>query len=211
MNRAKQMRIGIALIAALGLGGCFTSPASRLHVAVFDLGDVVAAAAPSSAESVSGMPWLGTLEMTAPSWLDSRTMQYRLATEPAQRQSYVESRWAAVPAELLAASLRRQLGATSTNGEGCRLRIELDEWVQAFDAAGNSQAQLALRAGLYTARGDSQLARHALSLTAPAGRDARQGVAAFVALERQVASDLGQWLKTLEQREHTGLTDRCRP
>ncbi|HEX5393879.1 MAG TPA: ABC-type transport auxiliary lipoprotein family protein [Rhodocyclaceae bacterium] len=203
MNRAKRMRAGIALVVALTLtlGGCFTSPASRPNVAAFDLGEVVSAPALNT-------PWLGALDVTAPSWLDSRAMQYRLAAEPARRQSYAESRWAATPAELLATSLRRQLGATSVNGDGCRLRIELDEWVQSFDAEGNSQAQIALRAGLYTAKGDGQFARQAFSLKVSAGRDARQGVATFVALEQRLASDLGRWLTQLAKEQN--LPARCR-
>jgi cholesterol transport system auxiliary component len=201
VNRAKQMRLGIAVVIALSLGGCFTSPASRPNVAVFDLGEVVSAPA-------SNTLWLGALDVTAPSWLDSRAMQYRLVADPARRQSYAESRWAATPAELLAASLRRQLGGASGTGDGCRLRMELDEWVQSFDAEGNSQSQIALRAGLYTAKGDGLLARQAFSLKSPAGRDARQGVAAFVTLEQRLASDLGQWLSTLAKDQN--LPARCR-
>lgn len=200
MSRAKHLRTCIAL-AALGLGGCFTSPASRPNVAVFDLGESMTAPASSTS-------WLGALEVTAPSWLDSRAMQYRLAAEPARRQSYAESRWAATPAELLAAGLRRQLGAVSASGDGCRLRIELDEWVQSFDAEGNSQSQIALRAGLYTAKGDGLLARQGFAFKAPAGRDARQGVAAFVGLEQRVASDMGHWLTA--QAKEQNLPARCR-
>lgn len=198
VDRTKWMGVCAAIVAAFGLGGCLTRPAARANVAMFDLGDVTVMA--------PAQTWLGSVDVSAPSWLESRAMQYRLAAEPARRQSYAEHRWAANPSELLAAALRRQLGAV---GEGCRLHGELDEWVQAFDGDGNSTVQVALRAALLPARSDAVIGRQTFVAKAPAGRNAEQGVAAFVSLEQQVAGDMNQWL-TKVGKEQKDMAARCR-
>lgn len=206
MNRLSRRALAWAGIVglAIGVAACVGGPAARPVVALYDLGDVN--------EKGEGSPitaplWLGNLELSAPSWLDSRAMQYRLESEPARRQSFAENRWAATPAELLSAALRRQLGVS---GAGCRLKLELDEWIQTFDAAGQSRAQLAVRASLMAAKGDAVLARQSWLKEQPAGRDPRQGVAAFAALERTLAADLALWLASQEKAQKD-LSARCRP
>lgn len=189
----------LSLLMAALLTACVSGPAPRNEVAAYDLAGVTPLAD-------TGVP-LSVLDVQAPSWLDSRAMQYRRASEPARRQAFTESRWAATPAELLAVALRRQLAVGT--GDGCRLKVELDEWVQIFDGNGQSQVQLALRASLRTGRSDGVIARHALSLSQAGGNQARQGVAAFIDLEKQVAEELSGWLRKLAG-EQKGLVARCR-
>ena len=188
----------LSLVTAGLLAGCVSGPAPRHDVAAYDLGMVMPL-------SDSGVP-LAAVDVQAPSWLDSRAMQYRRESEPARRQAFTESRWAATPAELLAVALRRQLGAA---GEGCRLRVDLDEWVQVFDAGGQSQVQLALRASLRTGRSEGVVAQRTFALTQAGGDQARQGVAAFIDLEKQVAEGLSAWLRKLGS-EQKDLPVRCR-
>lgn len=192
--KMSMTKAGLMLLAALTLAAC-AGPAARINPAVYDLGPVQ-----SVAES-----GLAAIDVVAPSWLDSRAMQYRLDSRGAQRQSFSENRWAATPAELLAVALRRQLGATG--GQGCRLRLELDEWVQVFDAAGQSRLQLSLRASLYSQRG-ALLDRRVFNLEQPAGGNAQQGVDAVIILERQLAQGLAEWLERLG-RSPAALAERC--
>lgn len=188
-----------ALAAALLLSACLSGPATRPDVAVYDLGAVEPLAREGGVAPV--------VEVFAPSWLEGRAMQYRLAAEPARRQQFTESRWAAPPAELLAAALRRQLGANG--GAGCRLRIDLDEWVQVFDDAGQSRVSLALRASLNSSSSGESIAQRGFNLDQAAGGNARQGVAAAVALEKQLAQGLDDWLQGLAQKQRD-LATRCR-
>lgn len=205
-NVHRQMRwsrlIWICALGAglsTGLAACVGGPAARPVVASYDLGGI--------ASKDPAVSWLGAVDVTAPSWLDSRVMQYRLEAEPARRQAFAENRWAATPAELLAAALRRQLGAGSG---GCRLKVDLDEWIQTFDAAGQSRALVAARVGLYAPKGEAALARLTFQRELPAGRDPRQGVSAFAALEQQLAADLEQWL-IAQDKAQKDLAVRCRP
>ena len=110
------------LIAAL-LAGCTGLPKVAPAYAVHDFGgpDPVAARSP-------GVPLRG-LEVVAAPWLASTAIQYRLAyAQPTRRQAYVESRWAAQPAQLVELALKRAVrtgGEAGTSG-ACRLRVELD-------------------------------------------------------------------------------------
>ena len=190
----KSVRFLPALLALGLLAGCAGGPAQRANIAGYDFGAIAA--------SGPGIAGLERIEVRAPSWLGTTAMQYRLAADdPARRRSYAESRWVAPPAELVEAALRQRLIGEAA-GPGCRLVLELDEFVQTYDAAGNSRAQLALRASLSRKADNAVLARRAFSLEGGAGRDARGGVAAQAALQQQLASELAPWAQ--------GAAGQCR-
>ena len=137
------------------------------------------------------------LEVQAAPWLGTTAMGYRLATvQPTRRQAYAESRWAASPAQLVEVSLRRGL----TPGQGaCRLRVELDEFVQIFDTPDGSRGLVEVRVSLLPGRGEQVLAFHAFSVTRPAPvADAAGGVQALRAATRDLATDIEVWLASLE-------------
>lgn len=154
-----------------------------------------------------------TVEFGVPSWLATPAMQYRLAyADMGRRESYAASRWAAPPAELLEVALRRRLvsGSGEAGNSGCRLRLELDEFVQVFDAPKASRAVLDGRILLLVPRGDQILARRNLNLSRTAvTADAPGGVAAFVGLTEQVNNDTVVWLAKLAGDDPT-LVQRCR-
>jgi cholesterol transport system auxiliary component len=97
-------------------------------------------------------------EATAPAWLDSPALVYRLAyRDAAQPRAYAESRWVAPPAVLFTAQLRQRLVATTRSGvlvpgDGVRpaatLRVEVLEFSQVFDAPERSRAVVRVRAVL---------------------------------------------------------------
>ncbi|MGE5793931.1 MAG: ABC-type transport auxiliary lipoprotein family protein [Bacteroidota bacterium] len=97
-------------------------------------------------------------DATAPAWLDSPAIVYRLAyRDAAQPRAYVESRWVAAPAVLFTVQLRQRLVATTRSGvlapgDGVRpaatLRVEVQEFSHVFDAPERSRAVVRVRAVL---------------------------------------------------------------
>lgn len=198
------MRGMLVLTAALLLGGCVPNNVRQDEAAVFDLGET---AGPWTA------PLLRGVDVAAPSWLGGAGMQYRLAhVHAARRLAYADSRWAAPPAELIELALRRRAVASSRSGGAltidCRLRIDLDEFVQTFDSAQSSRVVLALRARLVS-RNEQPVASRAFMLErAAASADARGGVAAATAAVQGLGGELSEWLAALAG-EKSALVTRC--
>ncbi len=135
--------------------------------------------------------------VTAPAWLDSPALIYRLAYRNAsQPQAYAESRWVAPPAELFTAELRQRLAATTRSGvlapaDGVRtavtLRVELLEFSQVFDAPDRSHALVRVRAALVA---DGRLvAQTSLSADQPAASADAAGGARALTLAVDAAID----------------------
>jgi len=192
------MRI-LCLIVLL-LSGCATL---RHSPARYDLGTPKSGGGPPLALT------LATIEVRSPSWLETPLMQYRLAyAQDTRREAYADSRWVAPPAELVELALQRRLLTGGAPAPGCRLVVELDEFVQAFDRPGESQALLEARAMLLSPRGGSLLARQRFSERQPAGADAGSGVAALSITTARLGSDLGTWLD--RAADSPGIAARCR-
>lgn len=156
---------------------------------------------------------VAAVDVQASSWLAGPVMHYRLAyAEPLRRQSYAESRWAAPPAEMLEAFLKRRIvfGQPDFSGAGCRLQLVLVELEQRFDDPQKSLVTLDVRALLTPVRGSEVLSRRAFQIqqTAPAP-DARGGVAAARDAVQALADDLGIWLGAIS-REKPAIVERCR-
>lgn len=195
---------GMMILAATLLAGCVPNMVRQGEMAVYVFG-------PPTGEWRGGLP-LEDVHVTAPSWLGSPAMQYRLRFDDAERRrGYTESRWAAPPAELLEQVLRRWMLArdAGASGLGCRLHVQLDELEQIFDAPESSRAVLAVRAVLKS-RGDMQLARQSFILerTAPTA-DARGGLKAVSAAVQGLADEMNDWLSQVKQAS-PALAERCR-
>ncbi|KAB2968608.1 ABC-type transport auxiliary lipoprotein family protein [Zoogloea sp.] len=176
---------------ALLLSACAV-PSRPAAQAVHDFGVLDAVAAPA------GIPALRSIEVQPAPWLASSAMGYRLLqAQPTRRQVYAESRWAAPPAQLVELALRRALGPGQG---GCRLRIELDEFAQLFEAGGDSRGVVEARASLLPSRGERVVASRAFSISRPApAADAAGGVAALQAATRDLGRELAGWLSGLNQ------------
>ena len=175
------------IVLALFLASCGGMARAPRPAEVYDLGTE------QPARLDTGM--VGTVQVLAPTWLRTTAMQYRLSyASLSQRHGYLESRWAAPPAELLLGSLNRSLGGAG----GCRLEVELDEFIQDYSSASQSDGVIDARARL---RGDGVLlASRSFALRLPApGPDAQAGVAALGRGSRQLAAELGGWLGELGQ------------
>lgn len=189
----------VLLLSVLLLAGC-AGNTRQTESARFDLGTVAPTWRPA------GLAVVGA-EVAAPSWLAGPALQYRLLhADPLRRQAYTESRWAAPPAELVERALNRQPGPAA----GCRLRLDIDELIQVFDAPAASRVLLEVRGALVAPRGEAILARRAFALVRPApSADARGGVAAAAAALEGLAGELAGWLGETA-RETPALADRCR-
>lgn len=157
------------------------------------------------------------VEVRAPSWLGRSAMQYRFDYEqPAQRRIYAESRWASPPAEMVEKLLARAFAREAVagpRGEGagtCRIRVELDEFVQSFPAPGKSESLILARAELLPLRGEQRLATHLIAIRERASTpDAAGGVSAHRAAAARLAGDLSDWLHALV-KDSTSIASACR-
>lgn len=186
--------LSLSLLAACALG-----PKTPEGTASYDFG------LPRSGKDASPrlQQDLVVAEVTAPAWMDSTGIYYRLAyQDPARPQAYALSHWVMPPAPLLGQRLRARIAQASTAGvfvpadgvrAGYTLRLELEEFSQVFDAADSSRAVLRLRASLIRQR--SVVAQHSFSLEQPAATpNAEGGVRALIAASDAAGEDLVDWL-----------------
>jgi cholesterol transport system auxiliary component len=187
----------VAFALGLACAGCSIAPAPVPVIANYDFGP-----APAGHSAQGPRQALLVHDVSAPAWLDSRLIHYRLAYRDATRpQVYAESRWVMSPAALLTNRLRGQLAASGSGGivqpgDGARagyaLRVELDEFTQVFDAPGKSRAVVRLRASVLGNR--SLVAQRSFSVERPAKTpDAEGGVRALIAAGDEAIDQLIGW------------------
>ena len=186
-----------ALALALACAGCSFTPAPVPPVALFDFGPVP----PGNPTQTLRHPLL-IYDVSAPAWLDSPSIYYRLAYQDAARpQAYADSRWVSSPAELIAVRLRGRLAASGKGGivhpaDGARasyaLRVELNDFTQVFDAPGQSRAVVHLRASVLGSR--ALIAQRSFSVERPvATPDAEGGVRALIGACDEALDELAAW------------------
>lgn len=74
-------------------------------------------------------------EVTATESLNSNRMRYRLNYQnPARVFSYTESRWAALPTEMLSAKIRASSKLADTSLVNCSLKLHLEAFDHVFDS-----------------------------------------------------------------------------
>lgn len=187
------MKRAAALLATLALAACSLTP-TQAPKAVYDLG-------PAPATTATGGPLAWRIaDVTAPPWLATEGIAYRLNFQQAQRlEHYRDSTWAAPPAALLTQRLRQHLAATP----GCAgrapalLAVHLDEFEHAFSSAATSQAVLRVNATLWT--GGAALQQQ-WRLERPATPDAPGAVRALAQAVDDWLPQLGTWLAASCQR-----------
>jgi cholesterol transport system auxiliary component len=194
MLPSDDMRTQIILLSLFLLSGCVGNPPRQNDIALYDLGQVPAAT------TVLVLP-IAVLNVTPSPGVDSPALLYRLNfADDLRRRAYVESRWAAAPAELFKRHLQRQIvyGQAAEGLSGCRLELVLDELEQQFESAQKSHVVLELRAGLLARHGEDALARRAFRLQREApSADARGGVQGTRAALQGVTMELIDWLNGL--------------
>lgn len=192
----KILIIGLSLLV-----GCSFSSNKPTSLALYDLGLKPVSEVQVAPVDVSIM----MTEITAPIWLTSPAMQYRLAYhDPARTYHYAHSRWVTAPAKLLTRRIQDDLSQLTHKGvisshEGLKsdyaLHIELEEFTQVFDQPQSSRAMIRLRANL-VARATRQLIsqqKFSVEKMTPTA-DAAGAVATLIQLSDQVSLELMQWL-----------------
>lgn len=195
-----RFRPGQIAVVALGLacGGCSISTiSSSPEITQYDFGPVP----PSNPAQGLRQPLL-IYDVSAPAWLDSPFIYYRLAYQDAVRPlAYADSRWVGPPAELISSRVRGRLAASGKGGiihpaDGTRasyaLRVELDEFAQVFDAPGQSKAVVRLRASVL---GKAALvAQKTFSVERPASTpNAEGGARALIEASDEAVDQLVAW------------------
>lgn len=183
------MRRLAALLATALLGACSLAPPMPPK-AVYDLG-------PGAAITATGGPLAWRIaDVTAPPWLASEGIAYRLNFQQAQQLAhYRDSAWAAPPAALLTQRLRQRLAATPgcTGRAPALLAVHLDEFEHQFTSATDSQARLRLTATLWPASG-AAAQQQAWSLDRPATPDATGAVRGLARAVDDWLPQLANWL-----------------
>ena len=185
-----------ALALVLAGAGCGITPSSGPLITSYDFGP------PPEGRQVAGLRQaLLVHDVNAPAWLDSPLIYYRLAYQDATRpQAYADSRWVTSPAELFTNRLRVQLVASGGGilqpGDDARakhaLRVDLEEFIQVFDAPGKSRAVVRFRASVMGNR--SLIAQRGFSLERPASTpDAEGGVRALIGATNEAVDQLIGW------------------
>lgn len=183
------MRAILATSILIFLSGCMGGMAVHQGPATYALS--VAPVNPGVGQSGA----LHDVEVESPSWIDITDMQYRLSyLDRLKRESYATSRWVASPARQMELQLRQTLLSPGSRPGSCRLRVELDEFLQVFEAAERSHVIVEARVALVSPRVDILIARQRFRVTQVAGADARSGVLAFDVAVRQMATDIEVWL-----------------
>lgn len=198
----------IAFTAAVLLSGCAGIATPPASFTIYDL------ELPSATRLVGHAFVPASIEVRAPSWLASSAMQYRLDfRHPTSRDVFAESRWAGHPSEMLQRQLVASLGsAGSTNGH-CRLRLDLDEFIQRFEDMESSASELVVRASLLAPREETVVARERFVIVTPTiTADAGGGVIAHRQGTNRLAAALAAWLDALDDGAAPGLNvrERCR-
>lgn len=194
---------GLALLAV----ACTSVPRAAPGYAVHDFGPVMEPAPRTLAFAVRN------IEVVPAPWLASTAMQYRLLyAQPTRRLAFVESRWAAQPAQLVELTIRRALrsDASAAGGSGCKLQIDLDEFVQVFTTESQSAGRIEARAALLAPRSEQVVASRAFSVLRPAPSPvAAGGVVALGQGVAQLNHDLLDWLDSLDRDPARRLRARC--
>lgn len=195
------------LLAAL-LIGCSLTPTTPAPAQVYDLG---LAPATGSAPPRLSQTFIRVMDIAAPIWLDTQTIQYRLAYhDPARIYTYANSRWAAPPAKLLTEHFRQYFAAHGTGWQNSGrnqanhrpanylLKMELSEFAQIFNTQNDSQVVIQLRATLYEPDTRVPAAQRSFTMVQPAQTaDAAGAVAAFILASDNLLGELVQWLAAI--------------
>ena len=199
--RPQRLAGAIAVACALLLAGCASK--ERTQNTVFDFGaPVPAAQAPAS----TGLPpAIVVMDATGPSALDTERMFYRLNYADAlQARTYASARWSATPLDLVTARMKARLAqagmkvlsATDAANGVPILRIEIDDFVHAFQDAGQSEGRIMLRASVFNEH--RLIDQRSFERAMPAAsQDAAGGAAALAASTDGLADDIGAWLTAL--------------
>ncbi len=183
------------------LAGCNIIPRAPTPISTFDFGPLAQSEYLRPVPSPIQIQFAG---VTAPAWLDTQAMRYRLIYHhPAQTHVYANNRWAAPPASLLTERIKQHIASWQNlpdrRDNHARpatyiLKIELEDFVQVFDAVNRSHVNVSLRASLFERDTRLIVAQQRFSeMESTSSADASGAAKAFIAISNQLAAELIQW------------------
>ena len=207
MRFPRRMAV-LALILAggaitLGLGGCSVLSGGGSYPTRYTLD------AGSSNTAATSMPSSGyTLDLrpvSAPDWLGSKRMLYRLDyADNAQLSAYTQSSWADTPARLVGDNLGDALSRsglfTAVLGDASgradlALQVELSDFSQHFASSTASRGRISATATLLrTDNGEVIAQKHFVSTAPASSANAAGGVSALARADTRLDQDIRQWL-----------------
>lgn len=198
----------IVTLCMLALSGCTTARREATPIREFDFG-------PEPARSAPTIPALLQIPaMSAPEWLESTTIEYRLAyRDPRAVFSYATGRWVAPPNSLLTSRLKSALGGGAGVASpadairaGCTARVSLDDFSQTFDSAQASHVTVRARATLVGNDGKTLISQQVFGGDRPTQTaDLAGAVAALGASGDALVGDIVTWLaRTLDAGTQQG-------
>ena len=191
-------RVVLVCVALASFTSCAFDRPESATATIYDLGPQ-----PQYAKGNPAIP--GSLlipSVRAPEWLDGTAIVYRLLYEDSARpRAYSMSRWAAEPASLVTDRVRSRFATVSravvAPGYGVRsdytLRVELEDFVQSFDAPAASRAAMRARATLSDTAGRKLLGQRVFMIDQPAAPNAAGGVKALTEATDRFVEELVAW------------------
>jgi len=137
----------------------------------------------------------------APAWLASDAIHYRLLyDDPTALRNYADHRWAAPPAELLAARLRYLLPLQPAGDTGARgiyvLSATLLEFEQDFSTAHEAHVRLELEVSMRRASDGQIIAAHRFVMTQSTTPDVQGAISGLAQLANRTAPAIADWAWT---------------
>ena len=206
MTKIKSSTATVLIL--LMLNGCSSLPKDGAAIVTYDFG-LPRQSAPELTTRTTDR--LEVSPLTAPSWLDSPAILDRLAYHNAARlDAYADSRWAAPPAALITLRLRQALSTASDtpnvnpasqNGAPNRLRVDLEEFSQVFDAPQSSRILVRARVSLIQKNEQTPLKERTFTLERQAPTPDAAGAASALSLASDEFIDaVLNWLSTPDIR-----------
>lgn len=201
MNKLFTLGVIISLISA-----CTVLPKPQATVSTYDLGPQPAIH--TSQLSNQANPIRKSLliaNATAPSWLETTAIHYRLLYHnPTQTYSYANSRWIAAPVALFTQQIRNRIATdtlefvikdSATAKTDYVLQIGLEEFMQLFDTATDSRITVSFHASLIERVTRKPIAQKSFyrSDKAPSA-DAAGAVLAFSKVSNELVDELIDWV-----------------
>lgn len=194
-----------SVLSILLLSGCTVFPKPATTVATYNfIVDSPAESNQSDQQIIKNGKKILVTPMTAPLWLDTKAIHYRLAYHNAsQSYAYANSRWSAPPAFLLTQQIKQKIAADTKHlvikdssiaiAEN-ELHIELEAFSQVFDTVSNSHVVIRFRVSLVN-NAHRLIAQKIFSASQPSPTaDAAGAVNAFSIASNQLTDELIHWL-----------------
>jgi len=197
----------VILFGIMLLSGCTIIPKPESTTATYNFAVYAShEKRPSNLQSTQNGKKILVPNATAPQWLDTPAIHYRLAYHSAvQTLTYANSRWSSPPAFLLTQQIKERIASgthhlvikdSSVAIADFELHIELEEFSQIFDSLSESHVSVRFRASVVN-NAHRLIAQKIFSTIQPSPEaNAAGAVNAFAIVSDRLVDELVDWLNT---------------